>query len=222
MMAIPQHLASGIQIHLGYRALRADPTSTGWLVMTDVGIEFSTGALIVTPPVPQAISLFPSLTTTARPITLDPIRRIEYDSAFAALYVLGGPSQVPSPGALHIAGDVVSWIADNSQKGISPGVVTLTVHTTPTFSAAHFESPDDEILRKVTREIERYVGGEILDAKLHRWRYSKPTSVHHQLCFVASTEPLLIFAGDAFGGPRVEGAALSGFAAAEFLLSTLP
>ena len=56
-----------------------------------------------------------------------------------------------------------------------------------------------------------------LSSKVHGWRYSKPICTDENPCFVLSQSPPLVLAGDAFAGPRLEGAAISGWAAAEVL-----
>jgi predicted NAD/FAD-dependent oxidoreductase len=44
------------------------------------------------------------------------------------------------------------------------------------------------------------------------------TQPHPEPCLVASEDPAFLFAGDAFGAAKVEGATLSGLAAADHLL----
>jgi renalase len=55
----------------------------------------------------------------------------------------------------------------------------------------------------------------VVDARLHRWQYATPTEPYPERCLEVA--PGVVLAGDAFGGPRVEGAYLSGLAAAEAL-----
>jgi hypothetical protein len=55
--------------------------------------------------------------------------------------------------------------------------------------------------------------------QVHRWRYSRPVVAHPEACLFTQEPALLAFAGDAFGTPRVEGAFLSGRAAAQALLN---
>jgi len=55
---------------------------------------------------------------------------------------------------------------------------------------------------------------------VHGWLYSKPSTVDPEPCMLASADtqlPPLALAGDAFNGPRVEGAVVSGWAAAAVL-----
>ena len=56
-----------------------------------------------------------------------------------------------------------------------------------------------------------------LEMQLKRWRYALPTTLYSERCLVATGLLTLVFAGDAFGGPRVEGAALSGLATATLI-----
>ncbi len=64
-----------------------------------------------------------------------------------------------------------------------------------------------------------YLAAGVKTFQVHGWRYSKPMSVESELCVRVSESPPLILAGDAFGGARVEGAALSGWAAASSLMA---
>jgi predicted NAD/FAD-dependent oxidoreductase len=57
----------------------------------------------------------------------------------------------------------------------------------------------------------------VTEYQVHGWRYSKPVRVEESPCLILSESPPLVLAGDAFAGPRVEGAALSGWAAADAL-----
>ena len=67
----------------------------------------------------------------------------------------------------------------------------------------------------------------VLSVQVKRWRYSVSTSLYpERFLLLPETHPNgtvapLVFAGDAFGGPRVEGAVLSGLAAGEAIAAAL-
>ena len=59
--------------------------------------------------------------------------------------------------------------------------------------------------------------------QVKRWRYSGPVTPFPERYAVAAAHPgMLLFAGDGFGDSKVEGAFLSGLAAAERLLNPAP
>jgi len=60
----------------------------------------------------------------------------------------------------------------------------------------------------------------VVGRKLHRWRFSEPARQFGQPCLWLPDQRIG-FCGDAFGGPRVEGAAISGLALARQVLSEL-
>ena len=65
------------------------------------------------------------------------------------------------------------------------------------------------------RELGTDLASNVRETSLARWRYSWVTQGDPEPCLVAVEEPPLVFSGDAFGAPKVEGAALSGLAAAD-------
>jgi predicted NAD/FAD-dependent oxidoreductase len=130
--------------------------------------------------------------------------------------VLKGQSNIPQPGFIRFDSGPIGWIADNQAKGIS-AVSAVTIHATPAYSSEHWEVDRQEIGRDLLALAAPWLGSEVAEFQVHAWRYARPRHEPDHRCLVLNQTPALLIAGDAFGGPRVEGAALSGWAAAEAL-----
>lgn len=148
---------------------------------------------------------------------------IRYGPCLCGLFAVTGRWELPAPGAYQRPGAAISWVADNHRKGVSGDSRTLTVHAGPAASQAYWQLGDEEILGWMWDEIRQWARGDwrMLAGSLVRWLHAVPLSTHPDRYLLSASDPLLLFAGDAFNGPRVEGAALSGLAAAQALLSRI-
>lgn len=218
MNALARHLAThledqGVSLHFPQRVTAIHQRGDAWQVTTDQGSAYTAHTLLLTPPVPQALALLEAGGVALTSADRTALERISYAPCLCGLFWLEGKIHLPEPGAVQRPGTDLSWIADNQQKGISP-VTLITVHAGPTYSAIHADTPDDELLATFQASLQPFMQGKIVlhDAQLHRWRYALPTVTHPARYLQAQGLPPLYFGGDAFGGPRVEGAALSGLA----------
>lgn len=222
MSSMAKHLAQGIDVRVQVNVVGLRTEDDGWRVTTERGECFSGRALLLTPPVPQGL---PLLATGDYPLP-DRVRgglsQIEYTPCLAVLAQLSGPSRIPEPGGLMFDGGPVSWMADNQRKGVSSSAgAAVTIHAGPQFSRAHWETPESEVTAVLLDAAAPWLGTAPIQTQLHRWRYSLPLRVYPERCVVVREPAPLAFAGDAFGGSGVEGAALSGLAAGAALLEAL-
>lgn len=219
MNRLAKHLASqaeaaGAAILTDMRVAAVAPQDNGWRLVSDDGRSFTAAAVIMTAPVPQTLAL---LDAGATPLTVDDracLERIRYAPALCGLYVVEGEVQLPAPGAVQRPDADFAWIADNRRKGISPDATVITVHASGDWSAAHYDAPDAELSAAFERALRPWLAADawIAEEQIKRWRYAAPTVLHpERFLHIAAHAPLLI-GGDAFGAPRVEGAALSGLA----------
>jgi hypothetical protein len=216
MTAVAKHLARSLNVLLEKRIVMLRPDSAGWAAVLENGETFSAGAVLLTPPVPQSLALLDAGLVELSPEHRAQLKSIEYDPCLAVMVVLGGPSKIPPPGGLALAEGPIAWIADNQLKGAS-ATPAVTIHATPAFSREHWDRDRQESAQELLRATEPWLGAEVTEVQVHGWRYSKPVSTAENPCFVLSQSPPLVLAGDAFGGPRLEGAAISGWAAADAL-----
>jgi predicted NAD/FAD-dependent oxidoreductase len=143
------------------------------------------------------------------------------------MLVLERPSLLPEPGAIQFGGDAagpVAWVADNQRKGIS-AVPALTVHATGSFSREYFDVPPDEVAGMLIDAVRPWIDGDprtaIVERSIHRWKFATPTTILPDPLVAVSEAPPVVCCGDAFAGPRVEGAAVSGAAGGSWLADRL-
>ena len=220
MKAVARHLANGLDVRLGVRVTALVAGEKGWMVCTNSGETIAAEAVILTAPVPQALDLLSAGAVVLAPHDREALEAIRYDSCLAVLAPLQGASGMTEPGAIDPTSGPIDWIADNQIKGLSviPGV---TIHATPDFSASHWGEGDDAIVAELLRAAALGAAPIKGTVQVHRWRYARPTVIHPERCLLAAGIPALIFAGDAFGGAKVEGAVLAGQAAAEAITYAL-
>lgn len=215
MNGIAKHMAAGLDVRTGVHVAQLDFDAGDWLVRAKDGDTFRAEALLLTAPVPQALELLGPL-AEGHPQAVHAIR---YIPCFALMLALDDEAAVPAPGWARPTDGPVSWVADNHAKGISEGPAALTLHTTPEFSCAHFDDAPELVAARLMDAASPWLGGaRIVEWQLHRWRYSLVSAPGPEPCVLLRAPGLCALAGDAFGAPRIEGAFLSGYAAAIALL----
>lgn len=213
MAALTKHIAQGLDVRtstLVFAVKPCDADPTKWTVVIDDNSRIDCDAVVMTCPLPQSYSL---TVTTSVELPQD-LLLTDYDRTIGLLAVLDGPSAVPAPGGLQNPDDVFSWIGDNQAKGISD-IPAITFHANPAWSAAHWDDSLEDGLALITQAAQKYLGNaKIVASEYKKWRFATPRKLWPEPYFAAGT---LVFAGDAFAGPKVEGAVLSGRKSAEYV-----
>lgn len=219
MRALAIHLAQDLNVFLATRLVSLTPYENGWQALDEKGQSMLARAVLLTPPIPNALDLLDSGRAVLRVEQRAALEQIDYAPCLTGLFWVNGDVRLPPPGAVQRPNAAITWIADNFRKGISPGINLITVQAGPEYSRQIWRLPDWEVLVALESGLRLYKDYEtpVLESHLERWRCSMPTSVYPARCLLAADLPLLVFAGDAFGGPRVEGAALSGLSAGSML-----
>lgn len=216
MNALAKHLSKPFDVRTETKVARVEPADKGWQVITEAGERFSAGALLMTPPAPQTIELLAACSALLPSEITSTLNGIAFDPCFALLVIIDGPGRVPPPGYIRPDQGPVEWIADNTQKGVSTGAAALTIHARADFSRHYLEAPQEDVARLLLEAAGPWFGGQVTAWTLHRWRYSRPVDAGQRPTCLFSRQPAcLAIAGDALGGSRLEGAFLSGLAAAE-------
>ncbi len=216
MGGLVTHLAAGLDVRLDTMAFAVRPGAggVGWRVTLADGDVMLADALVLTCPVPQSASLLISAEVTVPEV----LRALEYDRTIAVTAALDGPPAVAAPGGLQQPDGTFSFVADNQAKGLS-AVPALTLHAAAEWSLAHWDDDRDRLADGLIAAADPYVGGRaVLARRVRRWRFATPRVAWPEPCLVVNERPPVVLAGDAFAGPRVEGAFTSGRAAAAILV----
>lgn len=177
--------------------------------------------VIFSSPVPQSLALLDAGEVRLPTAVRAELDRVDYHPCLALLATLDGPSAVPAGGVKLTKGNL-RWVADNVRKGIAQNVpAAVTFHLSREYSQQHYGDSEDALFEQLAAEMAPWLGqARIVARKLHRWRFSEPKTEFGKRCLWLP-EMRVGFCGDAFGGPRVEGAAISGLAMAREVIDDL-
>ncbi len=221
MNSLAKWLATGLDVRTSVRIARIDKGEGEWIAWAEDGQSYRAQSLIITSPVEQTLDLLRESDIAPDAATLEKLRAVRYDPCFAVMASLDGPSGLNAPGGLFVNdGGPVAWIADNTAKGISREP-TITIHSSGAWSREHFDDDKAAVAETLVASAASYLKSKVVRHQIHRWKFSLPTVSYPDACCVVRGGDLpIVLAGDAFAGPRIEGAALSGLAAAGRLLGS--
>lgn len=221
MAALATYLAEGLNVRLGVRVAGLAASDEGWRAIDAMGYVYYADRVVLTPPVPLARALLEAGGVRLQRGDRAALDAITYAPTLAALFRVRGAVMLPEPGAVQRPGALIRWIADNRRKGISPDATVITVHAGESLSRRLWGASDDDALDALAEGLDPFLANDawIVESHLARWSYARPVQTHGERCLRLKGLPPLALASDAFGGPRMEGAALSGLAAADALES---
>lgn len=209
MRGIARHLSGPLDVRTGVRVerLRID----GALVVADAGTHSVTArSAIVTAPLPQVEEIV-DLSRDMK--LLRQLSSVSYEPCLAVMARLTGPSGLKDGHAAFGDGPV-AWIADNQHKGVSK-TPAVTIHSTADFARSRLEGDPASWVAELVAAASLHLESPVTSATGHRWRYSQPRTTLDGGCAVmVGVRAPIVLAGEVFAGAKIEGAFLSGVAAA--------
>ena len=218
---LAKSLASDLNVETACRVTRVSYEDSLWRVQSEAGTTYSARSLMLTAPMPQSLELLHNGDITLPETVLADLAAITYDPCIAVMAIYDTSAYLMPGGFVRPENSRLSLIIDNYAKGVSetPGAVTLL--TTTDFASRHWDTPAKEMSEILTRAAEQYITGAPSQVIVHKWRYNRTRVSHPQQYALVEHPGLLAFAGDGFRGKDIEGAALSGIAAAEAIREKL-
>ena len=229
MNQIAKHLFTSLpseQILLNEKIIGIQLTKERVQLRCESGREVVARFLVITTPIAQTLDLlkssdsaksFEGISTELSGVTYDPC---------VALMGFFDPKELPLD-ALPIQSPdaVISFLADNYSKGLSSEKGALTVHLAPEASRGMFTAHDQVVVGFVCHQLKQLFGLKNLSHprsyEVQRWRYASPQTTLQSQYLEWSGDgpdgPQVFFAGEAFGGAKIEGAFLSGRAVVQRL-----
>jgi len=217
MNALAKHVAAGLDARCGVLVFSVDGEPGRWRVVADDGTVHTARSVLVTCPLPQSASILHSSGVEIPRGLL----ACDYDRTVGLLAVIDGEQPVlAEPGGLQDPDDTFSFVGDNRAKGISTKPA-VTFHANPRWSLEHFDEPAEELERKLLESAAAHLRGRAVTAcQVKKWRFATPREIWPDRHW-ADPSGTIVLAGDAFAGPKVEGAALSGMSAAAAIADAL-
>lgn len=221
MQRLAEWLTEGVDVRTGVEVTALRVLERGWQVaLGDGDGEIGAGILVVSPPVPETLALLDAGGVVLPDDVDGRLRSIDYHRTLAVMALLDADPAIPPPGAIQFEEGPFGFVADNGAKGVSavPGV---TLHASHAVSADRWSDDPDEVLADLLDAARPWLGdARVLEAELRHWRHAGPvrTDPDPVVTAVVGGAPI-VFCGDAFAGPKVEGAFNSGRAAARAVLA---
>jgi renalase len=220
MNSLAKNLAIGLDVEcstMAFAVRRQDQQQVApgsqWQVVIDDGSARTADAVVITTPLPQAFALLADAA-----VELDEsLFRTDYDRTITLLTVLDRPGVVPNPGAVQDPDTTFSFICDNAVKGVSTSTA-MTFHASNEWSETNWEQDPEQLMDRLEKAAGPWIGdARVVERQLKKWRFATPRTIWRDP-YWATSDNRIVLAGDAFSGPRIEGAHNSGMAAAHFLI----
>jgi photolyase PhrII len=185
-----------------------------WRVQSTDGESLVADAVVVALPAPQATALLAGSPLEAK------LPGVEMRPCWALMVVADRPL-LDGYDAAFVNQGALSWLASQRSRPGRPDVHAWVLHACPDWSARHLDTPAEEVRDKMleaARELPVAQAFEVESAMTHRWLYALADEPLNRQALWFPDQRLVI-AGDWCAGSRVEGAFLSGAAAAGRILS---
>lgn len=177
---------------------------------------------IVTAPIPQMHRLLErgEMLGSFPADVVKSLQSAQYFATLALLVVVEGQPRVAEPGGMQLESGPFTFVADNHRKGISP-IPALTFHAEHDYSLRRFDDDEAEVHAELLDLAAPWIGDAVVvESQLKKWRYAGPTQPLPDATHLARAgRARIALAGDAWAGPKVEGAFRSGLAAATAVAS---
>jgi len=218
MNAIARHLAGSLPVTTQTRVASITRPGDQWLLRDDARRELGRfDALIVALPSAQAADLLtelPALAAQARACQLTP--------CWAVMAAFDTRLGLPFDGAF-VHDSPLSWIARNNSKPGRPQSECWVLHASPGWSAQHLQDVPEAVSAALLAALQKATGlkdPRPVHTAAHRWRYALPSEPLSVGCLWDDATRVAL-CGDWCQGARIEGAFLSGLAAAERITSSI-